>query len=52
MNHLLFVHCDEVDTFGVAPDAVTSAGADVQVLMTHSATQFIGPLTLEALSPS
>ena len=26
-----------------------AAGADVQVLMTHSATQFIGPLTLETL---
>ncbi len=31
MDRVLFVHCDEVDTFGVAPDAVTSAGADVQV---------------------
>ena len=27
-----------------------AAGADVQVLMTHSATRFLGPLTLEALS--
>ncbi|MET0773260.1 MAG: bifunctional phosphopantothenoylcysteine decarboxylase/phosphopantothenate--cysteine ligase CoaBC [Candidatus Limnocylindrales bacterium] len=27
-----------------------AAGAEVQVLMTHSATKFIGPLTLEALS--
>ncbi|MFN8519945.1 MAG: bifunctional phosphopantothenoylcysteine decarboxylase/phosphopantothenate--cysteine ligase CoaBC [Chloroflexota bacterium] len=27
-----------------------AAGAEVQVLMTHSATQFIGPLTLETLS--
>jgi len=27
-----------------------AAGADVQVLMTHSAAQFIGPLTLETLS--
>lgn len=27
-----------------------AAGADVQVLMTRSATQFIGPLTLETLS--
>ncbi len=27
-----------------------AAGADVQVLMTHSATQFIGPLTLETLT--
>jgi phosphopantothenoylcysteine decarboxylase/phosphopantothenate--cysteine ligase len=27
-----------------------AAGAEVQVLMTHSATRFIGPLTLEALS--
>jgi phosphopantothenoylcysteine decarboxylase/phosphopantothenate--cysteine ligase len=29
---------------------LTAAGADVQVLMTHSATEFIGPLTLETLS--
>lgn len=29
---------------------LTAAGADVQVLMTHSASQFIGPLTLETLS--
>ncbi len=29
---------------------LSAAGADVQVLMTRSATQFIGPLTLEALS--
>ena len=27
-----------------------AAGADVRVLMTHSATRFLGPLTLEALS--
>jgi GMP synthase-like glutamine amidotransferase len=31
MKPILFVHCDEVDTFGVAPDAVTAAGAHVQV---------------------
>jgi len=30
--------------------ALTAAGADVQVLMSHSATAFIGPLTLETLS--
>jgi phosphopantothenoylcysteine decarboxylase/phosphopantothenate--cysteine ligase len=29
---------------------LAAAGADVQVLMTHSAAQFIGPLTLETLS--
>jgi phosphopantothenoylcysteine decarboxylase/phosphopantothenate--cysteine ligase len=29
---------------------LTAAGADVQVLMTRSATEFIGPLTLETLS--
>jgi len=29
---------------------LVAAGADVQVLMTHSAAQFIGPLTLETLS--
>lgn len=29
---------------------LADAGAEVQVLMTHSATRFIGPLTLEALS--
>jgi phosphopantothenoylcysteine decarboxylase / phosphopantothenate---cysteine ligase len=27
-----------------------AAGADVQVLMTHTATRFVGPLTLETLS--
>ena len=27
-----------------------AAGAEVQVMMTRSATQFIGPLTLETLS--
>lgn len=31
MSTLLFVHCDEVDTFGVAPGAATAAGADVHV---------------------
>ncbi|MGZ6545015.1 MAG: type 1 glutamine amidotransferase [Actinomycetota bacterium] len=31
MNRVLFVHCDEVDTFGVAPDAIAAAGGDVQV---------------------
>ena len=31
MSRLLFVHCDEVDTFGIAPGAVAAAGADVQV---------------------
>jgi phosphopantothenoylcysteine decarboxylase/phosphopantothenate--cysteine ligase len=30
--------------------ALSAAGAEVQVEMTHSATQFIGPLTLETLS--
>ncbi len=29
---------------------LTAAGADVQVLMTHTAARFIGPLTLETLS--
>jgi phosphopantothenoylcysteine decarboxylase / phosphopantothenate---cysteine ligase len=29
---------------------LTAAGADVQVLMTHAASAFIGPLTLETLS--
>ncbi|MEZ4596901.1 MAG: bifunctional phosphopantothenoylcysteine decarboxylase/phosphopantothenate--cysteine ligase CoaBC [Chloroflexota bacterium] len=29
---------------------LVAAGADVQVLMTHGATRFIGPLTLETLS--
>ncbi len=29
---------------------LTAAGADVQVLMTNTATRFIGPLTLETLS--
>ncbi len=29
---------------------LTAAGADVQVLMTHTASAFIGPLTLETLS--
>ena len=29
---------------------LTAAGADVQVLMTHTAAAFIGPLTLETLS--
>ncbi len=29
---------------------LTAAGADVQVLMTHTASEFIGPLTLETLS--
>ena len=31
MKRVLFVHCDEVDTFGVAPDAVAAAGAEVLV---------------------
>ena len=30
--------------------ALTTAGADVQVLMTHTAQQFIGPLTLQTLT--
>ena len=30
--------------------ALTAAGADVQVLMTHTAQQFIGPLTLQTLT--
>jgi GMP synthase (glutamine-hydrolysing) len=31
MSHLLFVRCDAVDTFGIAPEAVAVVGADVQV---------------------
>ena len=31
MSHLLLVHCDEVDTFGVAPDAIAAADAAVHV---------------------
>ena len=30
--------------------ALTAAGADVQVLMTHTATAFVGPLTFETLT--
>src|SRR3954463_16681581 len=30
--------------------ALTAAGADVQVLMTHTAQQFIGALTLQTLT--
>jgi GMP synthase (glutamine-hydrolysing) len=29
MKPILFVRCDDVDTFGLAPDAVRAAGADV-----------------------
>lgn len=31
MSHLLFVLCDEVDTFGLAPQAIAATGADVRV---------------------
>ncbi len=31
MKPVLFVRCDEVDTFGIAPKAVADAGADVRV---------------------
>jgi GMP synthase (glutamine-hydrolysing) len=31
MKPILFVRCEEVDTFGIAPKAVASAGADVRV---------------------
>jgi len=30
--------------------SLTAAGADVQVLMSHTAQQFIGPLTLQTLT--
>jgi GMP synthase (glutamine-hydrolysing) len=31
MKSVLFVRCDEIDAFGIAPDAVARAGADVRV---------------------
>ena len=31
MKPVLFVRCDRVDTFGIAPSAVEDAGAEVRI---------------------